>query len=265
MNNFIKKNSSNFSKNIIKNNSTKNIIPKTNTYKNINVKIIIISIIFVILISFLIYILINFYNYNDKNCYIKKQFFDYITDFNDSNICIQETAPIKPKPISESNFNIPFIESKEVFHIANQDYTFDQAKCKCESYGATLATKDQMIDAYNKGANWCTYGWINNQNAYYPVQKCDWDKMQAENERLPNHQRKFCGMPGLNGGYFSNPQLKFGINCYGVKPKGSVNKLNKPYCPPMNFCKLDTNFQAANKLDTDEITSFNNEKWNMNV
>ena len=27
-----------------------------------------------------------------------------------------------------------------------------------------------------------------------------------------------CGMPGINGGYFDNPELKFGVNCYGVKP-----------------------------------------------
>ena len=28
----------------------------------------------------------------------------------------------------------------QVFHIANQDYTYDQAQCKCASYNATLAS-----------------------------------------------------------------------------------------------------------------------------
>ena len=28
-----------------------------------------------------------------------------------------------------------------------------------------------------------------------------------------------CGNPGINGGYFANPDLKFGVNCYGIKPK----------------------------------------------
>ena len=27
---------------------------------------------------------------------------------------------------------------KEVFHISNQDYTYNQAKCKCNAYGARL-------------------------------------------------------------------------------------------------------------------------------
>ena len=27
-----------------------------------------------------------------------------------------------------------------------------------------------------------------------------------------------CGKPGVNGGYFENPNLKFGANCYAVKP-----------------------------------------------
>ena len=39
---------------------------------------------------------------------------------------------------------------REVFNISNQIYTYKQAKCKCETYGAQLATKDQIIDAYNK-------------------------------------------------------------------------------------------------------------------
>ena len=32
-----------------------------------------------------------------------------------------------------------------------------------------------------------------------------------------------CGNPGINGGYFANPDLKFGVNCYGIKPKKSLS------------------------------------------
>ena len=28
-------------------------------------------------------------------------------------------------------------------------------------------------------------------------------------------------MTGLNGGYFDNPEMKFGVNCYGNKPPQS--------------------------------------------
>jgi hypothetical protein len=27
-----------------------------------------------------------------------------------------------------------------------------------------------------------------------------------------------CGRPGINGGYFDNPEMRFGVNCFGAKP-----------------------------------------------
>jgi hypothetical protein len=229
---------------------------------NTKIKYIIISILVLIIIGFIIYIGICYNNYSNTVCHQKKEFIDYMIDFSNSEICIQKNPPPPPKPIKPVSIGLP-INKKEVFHIANQDYTYDQAKCKCESYGARLATKEEITEAYNNGANWCTYGWTDKQSAYYPVQQCYWDKIQSENERLPKNQHNFCGMPGLNGGFFANPILKFGATCYGVKPKGKVIQAKQPYCPPMNFCKLESNFQASNKLDTDEIVGFNNEQWNM--
>ena len=55
-------------------------------------------------------------------------------------------------------------EKPQVFHIANQDYTYNQAKCKCASYNAKLATYSQLVDAHNGGAEWCSYGWSQGQN-----------------------------------------------------------------------------------------------------
>jgi hypothetical protein len=231
----------------------------------------------IILICIVIYIGICIYMFYTTDCYEKKSFMNYLFDFDPFNVCIQKDPPIPPKKESEIEpvKLLPLKENKEVFHIANQNYTFEQAKCKCESYGAKLATKHNMVDAYNKGASWCTYGWSEGQNAFYPVQQCDWDSLNKEDdkdddkeyyhnrEHNNNHKKQNkCGKPGLNGGYFPNPDLKFGVNCYGKKPKGeNSNKLKDPYCPPMNFCKLDKNYDASHKLDSDEISPFNNEKW----
>ena len=164
---FIKSN--NISKNIIKNNSIKP--------DGIN-KLIVIGIL--IGICILIYIIIIITHYYTAKCENeKKPFFKYIIDFSNSNICINdnndnndnnEKINSKENNIELPKINIPIIENEEVFHIANQDYTYKQGKCKCESYGAKLATKNQITDAYNKGANWCTYGWSEKQEAYYPVQ-----------------------------------------------------------------------------------------------
>ena len=256
------------SKNINTGMNSKNI--NNQQVKKMNLKKIILIIVAILVICLIIYLIICFVNYNKAKCYKKKSFYEYMINFHNKDVCLIEKEPIPVKPVpppKKESINIlpKFEKKKEVYHIANQDYTYEQSKCKCESYGGKIATKAQVIDAYNNGANWCTYGWTDNQSAYYPVQKCDWDKMKSENERLPENKRRFCGLPGLNGGFFANPQIKFGVNCYGVKPKGSIVQAKQPYCPPMNFCKLESNYEASHKLDTDEVVGFNNDKWNMNI
>jgi len=237
---------------------------------NLDINKIIMAILIIIVILFIIYIIVCYYNYNKEECYEKKNFASYVFDFTSSDICTIKYKPIvsqQPPIIKKKNTNPlnDILGRQEVYHIANQDYTFDQSKCKCESYGGRLASQSEVTNAYNKGANWCTYGWSQGQKAFYPVQKCFYNELQEESNDFLENSDKYCGKPGLNGGYFANADLKFGVNCYGVKPKGSVVKPKNPECnKSRNFCELPKNFQASNKLNTDEITSFNEDKWNMN-
>lgn len=294
MNNFKNKIFYNNKNNMEKNNSYKPFLRNNNIQKNsnalsktsssfgqklkntyttseggVNVKMILITILILVIICIIIYLIICYVNYKKVTCYEKRNFVNYIIDFSNSDVCLIEKAPVpeKPKELPPPKPIINFLpeKKKEVFHLSNQDYTYDQSKCKCESYGARLATKAEVIEAYNNGGNWCTYGWSEGQNAYYPVQQCNWDKISKENERLPDKNKKFCGLPGINGGHFPNPLIKFGVNCFGIKPKGELNKPKEPYCPPMNFCKLETNYEASHKLDSDEIAGFNDDKWSMNI
>ena len=103
---------------------------------------------------------------------------------------------------------------KEVFNIAQDKYTYTDAEPLCKAFGAELATYDQVKEAWNKGADWCNYGWIKGQAAVFPTQQQTYNKLQAG----PEEERMSCGTPGVNGGYFDNPELKFGVNCYGKKP-----------------------------------------------
>jgi hypothetical protein len=103
---------------------------------------------------------------------------------------------------------------KEVFNIAQNKYNYSNAEPLCKAFGAELATYDQVKDAWQKGADWCNYGWVKGQAAVYPTQQSTFDKLQAG----PEDQRMACGVPGINGGYFDNPEMNFGVNCYGVKP-----------------------------------------------
>ncbi len=103
---------------------------------------------------------------------------------------------------------------KEVFNVAQNKYTYSDADALCKAFGAELATYDQVKDAWQKGADWCNYGWVKGQAAVFPTQQSTFDKLQGG----PESERMACGVPGVNGGYFDNPEMRFGVNCYGAKP-----------------------------------------------
>jgi len=111
---------------------------------------------------------------------------------------------------------------KEVFNVSRNIYTFNDAPAVCAALGSELATYDQIKAAYEHGADWCNYGWAKGQMALYPTQKDTWEKLQ---KGTPEH-RNACGKPGINGGYFDNPELRFGVNCYGARPpKNAMDEL----------------------------------------
>jgi len=150
---------------------------------------------------------------------------------------------------------------KEFFHISDQIYTYEEAKCKCDSYGVKLATKQDLVKAYNIGANWCTYGWCEGGSAYFPVQEQFYQSIQSTPEF-----RGTCGKPGLNGGIF-DPALKFGINCYGIKPKGLhiptsfESEADDTENGSGNVCEADDVKDKVQAKNSDSILSFNNNKW----
>lgn len=123
----------------------------------------------------------------------------------------------------ESNVNKLLPKRKQVFNIAQDIYTYADAEPLCKAYGAELATYDQVKEAWKKGADWCNYGWVKGQTAVYPTQKATYDKLQAG----PESQRGSCGVPGINGGYFDNPDMRFGVNCYGDRP--NTNEADERY------------------------------------
>ena len=55
------------------------------------------------------------------------------------------------------------------------------------------------------------HGWSEGQMA--AQHKGTWTDLQ-KNPKAKNN----CGRPGINGGFMANPNLKFGVNCFGKKP-----------------------------------------------
>jgi hypothetical protein len=111
----------------------------------------------------------------------------------------------------------------EVFHVSDQQFTYDEASAVCAAYDSELATLEQIMEAFAEGAEWCSYGWSAGGMALYPTQKATWQLLQNE---VDPGRRTRCGRPGVNGGYF-DPSNKFGVNCFGFKPKGNF----KPPAP----------------------------------
>ena len=101
---------------------------------------------------------------------------------------------------------------EEVFNVSNNKYTYKDAKSICKAYNSRLATYSEVENAYNAGGEWCNYGWSENQLALFPTQQNTYDKLQ----KIKGHEND-CGRPGVNGG-FLDKSIKFGVNCYGVKP-----------------------------------------------
>jgi hypothetical protein len=108
------------------------------------------------------------------------------------------------------------IDNREVFNVAANIYTYAEAQQVCAALGAELATYKQVEASYNKGGEWCNYGWSAGQMALFPTQHSTWDKLNAT-----ELYKNACGRPGVNGGYISNADVRFGVNCFGVKPKAT--------------------------------------------
>lgn len=112
-------------------------------------------------------------------------------------------------------------KKKQVFNVAENIYKYGDAEPLCKSFGAELATYEQVKDAWKNGADWCNYGWVKGQGAVYPTSQQTFDKLQQG----PEDQQLACGEVGVNGGYFDNPELRFGVNCYGEKPDETLHDM----------------------------------------
>jgi hypothetical protein len=150
--------------------------------------------------------------------------------------------------------------SKEVFNVSSNKYTYYDAEPLCKALGAELATYDQVKEAWSKGADWCNYGWIKGQMAVYPTSDDTFTKLQGG----PAEQHLACGKPGVNGGFFDNPELRYGVTCYGSKPSKanhdeSAAAMATPTSPDaLEFDKKVAEFKA--EADTIGIMPFNANK-----
>ena len=136
-------------------------------------------------------------------------------------------------------------------------YTYDDAKGVCELLGARLATYEEVERAYQNGANWCSYGWSDEQLALFPIQKTLYNELKT----IPGHQHD-CGRPGVNGGYIEDGTTTFGVNCYGKKPymtdKDAEFMKKYTYTPTIS---PEDQSKIENTVNDILIAPFTKDKW----
>ena len=157
---------------------------------------------------------------------------------------------------------------EEVFHISNNKYNYEDAKAICKAYDSELATYKQVENSYQKGGEWCGYGWSQDQMALFPTQQTTYDKLKSNGKEVQYN----CGRPGINGGHIANPYIKFGVNCFGKKPKAGDDDMarmaisgdNLPMTAEQKELQAKTQYWKDNASKLLQITSFNKDKWSRN-
>ena len=150
----------------------------------------------------------------------------------------------------------------QVFNIPENVHTYEDAKSICKAFDARLATNEELEEAQEAGGEWCNYGWSDGQMALFPTQKNTWDKLQ----KIKGHEND-CGRPGVNGGYVANPDMKFGVNCYGFKPDIKPKEQELMSSIPI-YPKTEQDIAMENrvkywkdKLDNVIVSPFNHNSW----
>jgi hypothetical protein len=150
----------------------------------------------------------------------------------------------------------------QVFNIPDNNFVYADAKAVCSAYGARLATYQEVEDIYKDGGEWCNYGWSDGQMALFPTQQKTYDELQ----KIEGHEND-CGRPGVNGGYIANPAVKFGVNCYGYKPRMNSTEEDIMATKPI-YPKTSKDIAMENrvnywkdKLSEIIVSPFNHNTW----
>ena len=197
----------------------------------------------------------NSYMESDKNAVKIKKIEEINNSNNNSNNISKNLSTLKN--VNEKGVEKYTSKSDQVYNIASNVYTYEDAKSVCKAHNGRLAKLDEVIDAYKNGGDWCNYGWTEGQLALYPTQQESWDKLQ----KGPEQHRSNCGLVGVNGGYFQNKELLFGSNCYGKKPTIKPQERTKQELTGNDDSKV-RKFQSM--LQEIKISPFNKDKWSQN-
>ena len=99
-------------------------------------------------------------------------------------------------------------------------------------------------------------------NRLFPTNINTWNQLR----KIPGHENS-CGRAGINGGYIANPHVRFGVNCYGKKPKITGTEqilMNNSELYPQTVAELAMEKkvnQYKSELNDILVSPFNNKNW----
>ena len=188
-----------------------------------------------------------------------------ITKAYNSMTNMMNPPPPPPPPVADVNtVNKILPTRKTVYNVNSNKYTYSDAEPLCKALGAELATYDQVKQAWDQGADWCNYGWVKGQAAVYPTQKSTYDALQLSST---DDERMACGAVGVNGGYMDNPEVRFGVNCYGEKPSETAhdlkttNELMQPPLTPSALKQKVKELHYKSEANLIGLLPFNQNQW----
>ena len=171
--------------------------------------------------------------------------------FNKPEVDVAIVQPTKHPQPSPGPRPIQPDTKEQTYHVQGK-FDYMNAKAVCKAYNGKIANIQQVMDAYDKGAEWCNYGWSDDNMVLYPTQYKSWKKYKE----LGNKEE--CGRPGVNGGYNHNLFQQLGVNCFGKKPK--LNGPMPTYVLPQAGVDKRVEYWQS-KLPNLTIDPFNYKEW----
>jgi hypothetical protein len=207
------------------------------------------------------------YHYNQASL-LREKFSDVCIDEDNKIRELKPKEKPKPKPKPKPKAKPKPKNPKEVFYIYSK-FNYLEAQEICKSYNGILATPKHLEEAYSNGANWCNWGWLSDGTIGYPVQEKYWSDIER---RHKGH----CGpTAGINKLSNIDPLQRYGVNCYGIKPKKTkkdkelyavVDDSEESLNSQIQKCKISKQKAKKQKWLSKQkkdirILDFNDSKW----
>jgi len=162
-----------------------------------------------------------------------------------------------PSPTNLTSKKLSNSNIKQVFNINENIYTLDDSAGVCGALGADVASIDQLVQAHQSGADWCNVGWTKDGLAGFPLQMSTWQTLQ---DNVPS-KRNMCGSPGINL-VRNDPNLLYGVNCYGIKPEPKGNEKIKQSMISDKQLAINAKIaQYKQNLNAIGVAPFNSNSW----